>query len=78
MHLALLFGVFLGGYLIYMVFVGGASSICSFASDHPYRFTRGVIGAIAGFLVAWLFDLPYVIELTSSCGIGSVVLGEFV
>lgn len=61
-----------------MVFVGSASSICSFASNHPYRFTRGVIGAIAGFLVAWLFDLPYVIELTGSCGIGSVVLGEIV
>lgn len=78
MHLALLFGVFLGGYLIYMVFVGGASSICSFASNHPYRFTRGVIGAVAGFLVAWLFDLPYVIEITGSCALCSVVLGEIV
>jgi len=41
MHLALLFGVFLGAYLIYMIFVGGASSLCAFASNHPYRFTRG-------------------------------------
>ncbi len=78
MHLALLFGVFLGAYLIYMIFVGGASSLCTFASNHPYRFTRGVIGAIAGFLVAWLFDLPYVVEITSSSALCSVVLGEIV
>jgi hypothetical protein len=78
MHLAVLFGIFLGSYLIYMIFVGSALSLCSFASNHPYRFTRGVIGAIAGFLVAWLFNLPYVIEITGASSLCSVVLGEIV
>lgn len=78
MHLALLFGVFLGCYLLYMIFLGGASSLCNFASSHPYRFTRGVIGAFAGFLIAWLFGLPYVIEITGSSALCSVVLGEIV
>lgn len=76
MHLVLAFGLFLGCYLFYLMFVGCAASIWSFAYDHPYRFTRGVLGALAGFLVAWLFNLPYTIEITASCALSSIVLGE--
>lgn len=64
--------------LVYFVFASCAFSLSGFARDHPYRFTRGVIGAFSGFLVAWLFDLPYVIEITGSCAISSVVLGEVI
>lgn len=76
MHLVLAFGLFLGCYLLYLVFAGCAFSISSFARDHPYRFTRGVLGAFAGFLVTWLFDLPYVVEITGSCALSSIALGE--
>lgn len=45
------------------------------AATHPRRTAQAVIGAIAAGLFAYLFDFPFVIELTLAGGVAGLALG---
>lgn len=46
------------------------------AAAHPRRTARMVLGAVAAGLFAFLFNLPYVFEVSLAGGVAGVVLGE--
>ncbi len=48
------------------------------AAAHPKRTARMVLGALAAGLFAYLFDLPYVIELSLGGGVLSLIAGELI
>lgn len=45
-------------------------------ASYPERTARMTLTAIAGGIFAYLFDLPYVIEISFTSGMIRVILGE--
>ena len=48
------------------------------AATHPRRTARMVLGAIAGGVFAYAFNLPYVIEVTFGGGLVGLIIGEVI
>lgn len=50
----------------------------SFVRNHPLETTRTMIGFLTSGLIAYLFDLPYIFEISFGGGILSLLLGEII
>ncbi len=68
--------LFIGSYIVFGLPAMVATYIANLAINNPYRTARMVMGAAAGFLLAYLFDIPYEIDITFGGAVLSFILGE--
>lgn len=48
------------------------------AAAHPRRIARMMLGAIAGAVLAYVFNLPYFIEISFGSALVGLVIGEVI
>ena len=73
---AVIFALWLGAAIITYPTAFIANKIQNYAVSNPMKTTEMVLGAIAGILVAQVFDVPYHIEFTFAGAATSRILGE--